>query len=556
MWWVAATCMAELILGPILRHVGEQDATVWVETDAACEVSVLGHKEPTFCVDGHHYALVWIEQLEPGSRCHYEVRLDDERRWPANDSDFPQSEIRTLDPGRPLRVSFGSCRVALPMEAPYVCSKDDHADGAEVDALHVYAQELMREPELRWPNLLLLLGDQVYVDEGSPETRRFIRSRRDVSEAPGEEVVDFEEYAHLYYESWREPYVRWLLSTVPTAMIIDDHDISDDWNISRSWKQEMDRKPWWRRRVEAGFMTYWIYQHLGNLSPEALSENETYMRVKRSRKDAGPVLRDYVRRAYEDREGVRWSYRRDLCGTRLIVMDSRGGRVLEEGRRSIFDHEERSWVQAQSDGEFEHLLIATSDPVLLSHGLHHLEAWSEAVCDGAWGRFAARLMERLRRAEDFDHWASFGQSFRRLSRRLREVASSNGRTPPASIVLLSGDVHHAYLAEVGFPSGTGAQSRVYQAVCSPYRNPLSNRERRVIRALFRRGAAVVTRALARAAGVSDPEIGWRFLEGPYFDNQVATLTLDGRSARMKLEKTMPGDARERTLETSFERRLA
>ena len=30
--------MAELILGPLLRYVGERDATVWVETDGPCEV--------------------------------------------------------------------------------------------------------------------------------------------------------------------------------------------------------------------------------------------------------------------------------------------------------------------------------------------------------------------------------------------------------------------------------------------------------------------------------------------------------------------------------------
>jgi len=109
---------------------------------------------------------------------------------------------------------------------------------------------------------------------------------------------------------------------------------------------------------------------------------------------------------------------------------------------------------------------------------------------------------------------------------------------------------------VGFPRGSGVTSRVYQAVCSPFRNPLDERERRVIRIMFRRTTAAATRALARAAGVPDPEIGGRFPEGPYFDNQVASLTLDGRSARIKLEKTAPGDAEEHSLETSFERRLA
>jgi hypothetical protein len=548
--------MAELVLGPILRHVGERDATVWVETDEACQVEVLDHTEPTFRVGGHHYALVCIAGLEPGSRFEYEVTLDGDRRWPVTDSSVPPSQIRTLEPERALRVSFGSCRVALPMEPPHVLTKDECREGAEVDALYVYAEELMRNPDDRWPDLLLLLGDQVYVDEGSPGTREFIRCRRDVSTPPGDQVLDFEEYTHLYRESWSEPYVRWLFSTVPSAMVIDDHDISDDWNISLSWKREMDRKPWWHQRVEAGFMTYWIYQHLGNLSPEALSEDETYARVRESSDDAAAVLRDYARRAYEDREGIRWSYRRDLCGTRVIVMDSRGGRVLEEGRRSIFDRSERDWVWEQAEGDFDHLLIATSDPFLLSHGLHHVEAWSEAVCDGAWGAAAAWLGEKLRRAEDFDHWPSFGRSFGRLSGLLRDVGSSKRRTPPASIIVLAGDVHHAYLAEVGFPRGSGVRSHVYQAVCSPFRNPLDKRERRAIRLLFHSATAAITRALARAAGVRDPDIDWRFLEGPYFDNQVASLMLDGRSARIKLEKTKPGDAKERSLETSFERRLS
>ena len=44
--------MTELILGPMLRYVSETEATVWVETDAPCEVEVLGRRERTFCVEG------------------------------------------------------------------------------------------------------------------------------------------------------------------------------------------------------------------------------------------------------------------------------------------------------------------------------------------------------------------------------------------------------------------------------------------------------------------------------------------------------------------------
>ena len=73
---------ANLILGPLLRYAGETDATVWVETDAACEVDVLGCRSRTFCVEGHHYALVHVTGLEPGGQYEYEVLLDGEKKWP------------------------------------------------------------------------------------------------------------------------------------------------------------------------------------------------------------------------------------------------------------------------------------------------------------------------------------------------------------------------------------------------------------------------------------------------------------------------------------------
>jgi hypothetical protein len=63
------------------------------------------------------------------------------------------------------------------------------------------------------------------------------------------------------------------------------------------------------------------------------------------------------------------------------VLDSRAGRVLDDDRREMLS--EWAWVEDCVTGDFDHLLIATTLPLLLSHGLHHLEARNEAVCDGA-----------------------------------------------------------------------------------------------------------------------------------------------------------------------------
>jgi hypothetical protein len=229
--------------------------------------------------------------------------------------------------------------------------------------------------------------------------------------------------------------------------------------------------------------------------------------------------------------------------------------VLERGHRAIVDEEEWDWIVKQTEGDFDHVLIATTVPFLLSPAFHHLEAWNERVCDGAFGSALARAGEKLRRAVDFDHWASFGYSFERLRDLLAEIASGRRGKAPASIVVLSGDVHHAYLCDVAFP-GSAERSPVYQAVCSPYRNPLDEKERRVVRAGFGRPFALLSSALARLAGAPDPGIRWRTLEGPCFDNQVASLHLDGRAASIRLDKTVPGEEQERTLRPSFSRRLA
>ena len=88
----------KLSLGPLLRYAGETDATVWVETDDACEVEVLGHTAGTFEIEGHHYALVRLTDLEPGTTYEYEVSLDGAKVWPDDESDFPPSVIRTIAP--------------------------------------------------------------------------------------------------------------------------------------------------------------------------------------------------------------------------------------------------------------------------------------------------------------------------------------------------------------------------------------------------------------------------------------------------------------------------
>jgi hypothetical protein len=301
---------------------------------------------------------------------------------------------------------------------------------------------------------------------------------------------------------------------------------------------ELRSTDWWDRRVVGAFMAYAIYQHWGNLAPDALEHDPVYQRVREAG-DGGAILAEAAFRWDREVSGVRWSYCRDIGTSRVVMIDSRAGRVLENGRRSMVDGGEWRWITEHATGGFDHLLIGTSLPLIMAPALHYLEAWNEAVCDGAWGGLAARVGEKIRQGADLEHWPAFHDSFEAMCELLREVGAGGRGHAPASIVVLSGDVHHAYLAEVAFPRGSGVSSHVWQATCSPFRNPLSTMERRGVNFGFSRAGTAVGRLVARAAGVPEPPIRWRFQDGdPRFDNQVGTLELDGRRALARLERAI------------------
>lgn len=90
--------MAGLRLGPLLRYVdggSGTSATVWVEADRPCTAEVrcpdgAGGSSRTFQIAGHHYALIPVTGLAPGTATPYDVLLDGRRVWPPERSPFPR----------------------------------------------------------------------------------------------------------------------------------------------------------------------------------------------------------------------------------------------------------------------------------------------------------------------------------------------------------------------------------------------------------------------------------------------------------------------------------
>ena len=546
---------AEILVGPMLRYVDSRDATVWLEVSAPCRVTIrLGEdgsggeeSERSWGVHGRHFAVLRLRDLEPGVETPYTVTLDGAHAWPP-DADRP-SVIRTPRPDDTVRLAFGSCRRGE-SQNPRALRK------IGADALVALAHQMAHTPHEDWPDAMLLLGDQVYADIPSEEIADRLAGRRaagggpqsvrDSAGAGGDrdvsgEICDFEEYSWLYHESWRDPDVRWLLSTVPSCMILDDHDLRDDWNSSHSWRREMTAQPWWRDRVIGAFGSYFVYQHLGNLAPDELEGHEVYRALRDAGSDAERerILSDFAVSADAERGAVQWSYKRDFGRVRVVMLDVRASRHLDPDDRRVMDSREWEWTRDACLGEeVDHLVIGSSLPAFMLPALHNLEGWNEAVASsGRPTRLSSRAGERIRLAVDLEHWAAFRSSFDDLVGLLTEVAAGDRHAAPASILLLGGDVHCSYLEEVDLtsPRVAGSDTRVHQLVMSPFRNPLQKSIRAVNRLSVREPVPALTRRLARAVGVREPEVRWRVTDGVWFHNGVMTLVLRGRRAAVRVE---------------------
>jgi hypothetical protein len=80
-------------------------------------------------------------------------------------------------------------------------------------------------------------------------------------------------------------------------------------------------------------------------------------------------------------------------------------------------------------------------------------------------------------------------------------------------------------------------SRVYQIVCSPFRNPLSAMQRRAVQLINSRPSTAVVRLLARLARVPRSRTDWKLIRQPSFVNSLGELHLSNRAAHATLYRS-------------------
>jgi hypothetical protein len=162
---------------------------------------------------------------------------------------------------------------------------------------------------------------------------------------------------------------------------------------------------------------------------------------------------------------------------------------------------------------------------------------------GAWGARAAGWGERVRQALDLEHWASFSASFDRMVERLADVARGRHGTVPSTVVVLSGDVHHSYVAPARLPPDGPPANPFVQVVSSPMRNAFPRRLQRAFRFAATPAARLVGRALTASVRLPRTPVEWTAQQGPLFGNTLGALRLDGAQAELALARAVERDGR-------------
>lgn len=222
------------------------------------------------------------------------------------------------------------------------------------------------------------------------------------------------------------PAVRRVLAHIPVAMIFDDHDITDDWNLSREWEEIAYGHDFSRRIIGNALLAYAINQAWGN-RPEAL-DDDTLDHLQRSLAAPGATPHKECIEHLRQFEG--WHYTWPTTPP-LVVIDTRTQRWRSErtARRpsGLMDWESLTDLQHTLRG-LPAVLLVSPAPIF---GVKLIETIQRVF---TW--FGHPLMV------DAENWMAHPGSAQAILNIFRH------RKTPQHFVVLSGDVHYSFVYDV------------------------------------------------------------------------------------------------------------
>jgi len=409
--------MPDLLLGPIIGGLSPTGAYLWGRTTGETilhawlgklpnlsDAQLVGKSLPLTPATGYA-GVAPLQNLTPNTHYHYELTLQDTPPDPDQGPfpDFTTFPVEQQPTG--FSFAFGSCFRPL-----------SENGGAIFRTLETRRQE----DDLRF---ILLLGDQIYADAFDYN-------------GIGKIACTLPEYRDVYTYTWSRPLFRELLANLPAFMILDDHEVDDDWVWVDSQRRTA-RIPFWDRiirrlqgrpqserrlplhRVQDALQAYWEHQamHAPHLQlPPQLDWREQYTL------------------APDDSGSLAYSF---TFGTAaFFVMDTRSMRVKNHRQKTIL-----------GAGQWQ-----------------ALENWLLAIKDQYPVKFlvtSSALLFRLWIDVARDRWSGFPAERTRLLNFLANHSIEG-------VYILAGDLHTAHAVHADLGSTDEKTIRVWEFCSSPF----------------------------------------------------------------------------------------
>lgn len=243
------------------------------------------------------------------------------------------------------------------------------------------------------------------------------------------------------------PRIQRSLAAVPTYMIFDDHDVTDDWNLTRGWEESAYGHPFSRRIIGNALIGYLLCQGWGN-APRCFPDTLTGS-LQQFFRHPNDAMQDAQIARLLDFEHWQFSV---PTKPKLVVLDTRTKRWWSERHVShpsgLMDWEVLSDLQQELIEESAVLLVSAA-PIF---GVKLIEVAQRVL---TWLGHSLTV--------DAENWMAHPGSASVILNILCH------RKTPSHFVILSGDVHYSFAYDVDVRHYKGGPA-IWQITCSGFKN--------------------------------------------------------------------------------------
>lgn len=262
-----------------------------------------------------------------------------------------------------------------------------------------------------------------------------------------------------WQQQWREekhiledfiqglPQVHRLFAHVPTYMIFDDHDVTDDWNLTVGWEKAAYSNPFSNRIIGNGLIAYWLCQGWGN-EPDNFNNEFLSVALKYLKSPTEQHQDDFIRYLYSFE---RWHFTIHTS-PKVVVLDTRTRRWRSESRMNkpsgLMDWE--ALIEFQQELMHQDKVIVVSAAPMF--GVKFIEALQKGM---------TTLGQPL--VIDAENWMAHPGSANTL------LSIFTHTKTPTNFVILSGDVHYSFAYDIKLRFRRSSPN-IYQITSSGFKN--------------------------------------------------------------------------------------